>query len=68
MSDVGIGADDQLRRVVRDYFAWATTTTMARYHDSADEVPDDLPIPTWSWDGLQGARKVEVIGDHSGDR
>ena len=36
-----------------DYFAWATTTTMARYHRSADDVPDGLRIPRWSWDGLQ---------------
>lgn len=43
----------QLRQVLHDYFAWATTTTMARYHDSADDVPDGLAIPHWSWDGLQ---------------
>jgi hemoglobin len=53
MTDVGIGADDRLRRVLHDYFAWATTTTMARYHGSADDVPEGLGIPTWSWDGLQ---------------
>ena len=41
-----------LRQVLHDYFAWATTTTMSRYHGSADEVPDGLRIPRWSWDGL----------------
>lgn len=51
MDDAGI-ADDRLRRVLHDYFAWATTTTMARYHRSADDVPDGLPIPHWSWNGL----------------
>jgi hemoglobin len=25
---------------------------MARYHASADDVPDGLTIPHWSWDGL----------------
>jgi hemoglobin len=25
---------------------------MARYHRSADDVPDGLAIPRWSWDGL----------------
>ncbi len=45
---------DPLRQVLHDYFAWATTTTMSRYHHSADEVPDRLPIPHWSWDGLVG--------------
>jgi hemoglobin len=42
-----------LRQVLHDYFAWATTTTMARYHHAADDVPEDLTIPRWSWDGLQ---------------
>jgi hemoglobin len=39
--------------VLHDYFAWATTTTMARYHESADDVPHGLIIPRWSWEGLQ---------------
>jgi hemoglobin len=50
--DVDLTAEP-LRQVLHDYFAWATTTTMARYHDSADDVPDGLTIPRWSWDGLQ---------------
>jgi hemoglobin len=49
--DVGLAADDRLRSVLHDYFAWATTTTMARYHGSADDVPGGLSIPRWSWDG-----------------
>lgn len=53
LADVGLDAQP-LRRVLHDYFAWATTTTMARYHESADDVPDGLSIPHWSWDGLQG--------------
>lgn len=44
--------DAQLVTVLHDYFAWATNTTMAAYHRSADDVPEDLPIPRWSWDGL----------------
>jgi hemoglobin len=51
LADVAI-TDERLRQVLHDYFAWATTTTMARYHDSADDVPDGLRIPRWSWDGL----------------
>ena len=43
----------RLHQVLHDYFAWATTTTMARYHGSADDVPDGLALPRWSWDGLQ---------------
>ena len=52
LADVGLADDDRVRRVLHDYFAWATTTTMARYHRSADEVPTGLTIPRWSWDGL----------------
>jgi hemoglobin len=51
--DTGFAEDAALRRVLHDYFAWATTTTMARYHRSADDVPDGLSIPRWSWDGIQ---------------
>lgn len=54
LADAGIARDDSVRRVLHDYFAWATTTTMARYHRSADDVPDGPPIPKWSWDGLVG--------------
>jgi hemoglobin len=50
--DVGLTGDDQLRLVLHEYFAWATTTPMSRYPRSADEVPDGLRIPQWSWDGL----------------
>ena len=52
LADVGIAADDRLFQVLHDYFAWATTTTMARYHRSARDVPAGLRIPRWSWDGL----------------
>ena len=50
LEDVGL-ADDELRRVLHDYFAW-TTTTMSRYHRSADDVSDGLRVPRWSWRGL----------------
>src|SRR3954468_3978163 len=53
LADTGLAADERLGHVLRHYFAWATTTTMARYHRSADDVPDGLVIPRWSWDGLQ---------------
>ena len=52
MVDVGL-ADAALKQVLHNYFSWATTTSMARYHGSADDVPRGLSIPRWSWDGLQ---------------
>ena len=39
------------RQVLHDYFAWATTTEMSRYHESADQVPEGMSIPRWSWNG-----------------
>jgi len=53
LEDVGLGTAEPIRQVLHDYFAWATTTTMSRYHRSADDVPESLSIPRWSWDGLQ---------------
>lgn len=54
LTEVGLDSDPHLRQALHDYFVWATTTTMARYHRSADDVPDGMRIPRWSWDGLVG--------------
>ena len=51
--DAGLDGDDAVRKALHDYFAWATTINVARYPDSPDDVPDGLPIPRWSWDGLE---------------
>jgi hemoglobin len=51
LADAGL-ADGDVGAALHDYFAWATTTTMSRYHGSADDVPDGLRLPHWSWDGL----------------
>jgi hemoglobin len=50
--DTDLAEDDRLRTVLHEYFTWATTTTMYRYHRSAHEVPTGLRIPRWSWEGL----------------
>lgn len=49
-----VGVTDPLRRVLLDYFAWATTVSMAKYPKKANDVPAGLKIPRWSWTGLQG--------------
>jgi len=51
LEDVGLASNERLWQALHDYFARATTTTMARYRDAASDVPDGLSIPTWSWDG-----------------
>ena len=53
LADVGLRAGSPLHQALHDYFAWTTMARMARYPDSADDVPADLRIPRWSWDGLQ---------------
>ena len=61
LADVGLAEADPLRQVLHDYFAWATTTTMSRYPDSAEDVPDGLHIPKWSWNGfVSGAETGDV--------
>ena len=52
LEDVGLTAEP-LRSVLHDYFAWATNTSMSQYQGSADDVPEGLKIPKWSWDGPQ---------------
>jgi hemoglobin len=52
VDDAGLAADEPLRQTLHDYFAWATTTSMARFPGSADDVPADLAMAHWSWDGL----------------
>jgi hemoglobin len=52
LEDAGLASDEVLRQALHDYFAWATTTSMAAYPESPDEVPAGLRIPRWSWDGL----------------
>ncbi|MHA7986514.1 group II truncated hemoglobin [Rathayibacter sp. CAU 1779] len=52
LTDVGLDVDERLRSVLHDYWSWATTTEMYQHHASADEVPQGLAIPQWSWDGL----------------
>jgi len=59
LEDTGLAADERLRAALHDYFEWATTTTMARYSRSADDVPDGLQIPKWSWNGLVNEAGVE---------
>ncbi len=51
LADCGLAGDEQLRQVLHDYFAWATTGAMARYPRSVDDVPGGLRIPRWSWQG-----------------
>src|SRR6187200_3660270 len=61
LEEVGFARDERLRRVLHDYFAWATTTTMSRYQRSAADVPHGLHIPKWSWRGLVSGAETHDI-------
>jgi truncated hemoglobin YjbI len=54
--EAGLG-HEPLRTLLHDYFAWATTTSMYRYHSSAADVPPGMTIPRWSWHGLVMAER-----------
>jgi len=58
LHDAALDTDERLRLVLHDYFAWATTNTMSRYHDLAEAVPDGLHIPKWSWNGVASGAEI----------
>ena len=52
--DAGLPADPAFRAALRAYVQWAVDeVALSHPHDAL--VPPDLPVPRWSWDGLQSA-------------
>jgi hemoglobin len=51
--DAGLPADPVFRAALRDYMEWAVADVVGYPGDPAT-VPAGLPMPRWSWDGLQG--------------
>ncbi|PTT88073.1 oxidoreductase [Pelomonas sp. HMWF004] len=50
LQDVAID-DAELRHCLVSYFVWATHESMAAYPHSASDVPRELQMPRWSWNG-----------------
>lgn len=50
LDDAGLPADPRLRESLRAYWRWETANLNA-FHESADDVPEGLPVARWSWDG-----------------
>jgi hemoglobin len=50
--DAGLPADAEFRAALRAYMEWAVADVL-RYSPVDAAVPDGLPMPRWSWDGLQ---------------
>ncbi|MGF1598375.1 MAG: oxidoreductase [Acidimicrobiales bacterium] len=53
LDDAGIPSDPRLRFQLIAWFTWATEMLNHRW-DSPDEVPTELSLPIWGWDGTEG--------------
>jgi hemoglobin len=50
--DAGLPADPEFRAALRAYMEWAVSEVLS-YSPHDAKVPSGLPVPRWSWDGLQ---------------
>ncbi|MEU8634068.1 group II truncated hemoglobin [Amycolatopsis sp. NPDC048633] len=50
--DAGLPADPEFRAALRSYMEWAVAEVLT-YPGPPGEVPAALPMPRWSWTGLQ---------------
>jgi hemoglobin len=50
--DAGLPADPEFRAALRAYMEWAVDQVLA-HPDREPPVAAGLPMPRWSWDGLQ---------------
>jgi hemoglobin len=55
--DAGLPDDPQFRAALREYMRWAVDEVLS-YPSRDAVVPTDLPVPRWSWDGLQAEQTM----------
>jgi hypothetical protein len=48
--DAGLPDDPDLRAALRAYMEWATEEVVS-YAPAESQVPPDLPVPRWGWNG-----------------
>jgi truncated hemoglobin YjbI len=53
LDDADIPADPDLRFQLIAWFTWATAVLNHGW-SSKEDVPDDLAMPTWTWEGTDG--------------
>jgi hemoglobin len=53
--DAGLPDDPEFRAGLRAYMEWAVSVVMG-YSPHGAQVPVDLPVPRWTWEGLQPAQ------------
>jgi hemoglobin len=54
LDDAGLPDDPEFRGAMRAYMRWAVDNVMA-YSAVDTVVPSGLPMPHWSWDGLENS-------------
>jgi hemoglobin len=54
MDDAGLPEDAEFRASMRAYMEWAVADVLV-YSPTNSSVPAGLPMPHWSWDGLQSS-------------
>ena len=52
--DAGWPDDPEFRSAIRAYIDWAVKAVTESHPDDTD-IPAGLPLPRWSWDGLQAS-------------
>jgi hemoglobin len=50
--DARLPADPEFRASLRSYMEWAVAEVLA-YSPHGVRAPADLPVPRWSWNGLE---------------
>jgi hemoglobin len=55
--DAGLPADPEFRAALRAYMEWAVDDVLV-YSGEDAVVPGGLPMPRWSWDGLETGPRV----------
>jgi len=53
LDDVGIRSDPRLRFQLIAWFTWATAVLNHKW-TTPDQLPSDLPLPIWGWEGTEG--------------
>ena len=56
--DAELPADPEFRAALRSYLEWAVQNVLD-YSPRGSEVPPNLAVPHWSWDGLQAGAPPE---------
>jgi hemoglobin len=52
LDDAGLSADPAFRAAMRAYMQWAVSDVLI-YSPLDAAVPSDVPMPRWSWNGLE---------------